>query len=248
VNFPHGDRHIIDLDQGEMRETISKLAVSSLFRGLPREILEQIAQIAVEQTFRRGQVLFSEGDEARGFFVVTQGRIKVFKLSSEGKEQTLHILGQGEPVGEVAVFSGESFPASAQAMEETKVLFFPKEPFMELIRRDPSIALRMLAVLAKRLRKFTALIEDLSLKEVPSRLASYLLEHSDSGQRTPQLIRLSISKAQLASLLGTIPETLSRILARMEREGLIELEGTRGIRIMEMAGLEELAQGARRLS
>lgn len=226
------------------KETISQLAMAPLFRCLPRETLEQIAQTAVEQTFRKGELFFSEGEEAKGFFLVAKGKIKVFKVSSDGKEQILQIMGPGEPVGEVAVFSGGNFPASAQAMEETKVLFFPREPFMELIRRDPSIALRMLALLAKRLRKFTALIEDLSLKEVPSRLASYLLEHSGSDRR----ISLPISKAQLASVLGTIPETLSRVLARMEKEGLIELEGTRAIRILQRQGLEELAQGMRKLT
>lgn len=206
-----------------------------------------MAMAALEQVFKKGQIIFSEGEDGTGFYLVLKGRVKVFKLSPEGKEQILHILGPGEPVGEVAMFSGECFPAGAQAMEETRLLFFPREAFVEMIRRDPSVALRMLAVLAKRLRKFTALIEDLSLKEVPSRLAGYLLEHERSV-RTGSCFNLEIPKAQLASLLGTIPETLSRILARMASEGLIQLDGTRGIRILDKEGLEELAQGLRRLA
>jgi CRP/FNR family transcriptional regulator len=118
---------------------------------------------------------------------------------------------------------------------------------VDLIRKDPSLALNMLAILAQRLRKFTALIDDLSLKEVPVRLASYLLILSQQRGNSRDLA-LDVSKTQLASLLGTIPETLSRILARMARDGLIHSGGSRGIRILDRDGLEELADGSRRLS
>jgi CRP/FNR family transcriptional regulator len=132
-------------------------------------------------------------------------------------------------------------------MGESRVFFFPRDAFVDLIRRDPSMALNMLAVLSQRLRKFTMLIDDLSLKEVPGRLASYLLylrERSRGGSE----LTLDISKTQLASVLGTIPETLSRILTRMGKDGLIRVHGARGIRIMDPAGLDDLATGARRLN
>lgn len=107
--------------------------------------------------------------------------------------------------------------------------------------------MNMLAVLSRRLRKFTALVEDLSLKEVPGRLSAYLLYLSETNNRAHNLT-LDISKAQLASLLGTIPETLSRILSRMSSEALIESDGHRTIRILDRDGLEELASGDRRLA
>lgn len=229
----------------DMLQHITSVA---LFQGLSREHMEQLAAVALEHTFKKGQIVFSEGEEGSGFYLVLYGRVKVFKLSPDGKEQILHILGPGEPVGEVAAFAGEPFPAGAQAMEESRLLFFPREALVEMIRRDPSVALKMLGVLAKRLRKFTMLIEDLSLKEVPGRLAGYLLEHERSRGGKGNFLTLDIPKAQLASLLGTIPETLSRILARMAGEELIQLNGTRGIRILDREGLEELAQGLRRLS
>lgn len=219
-----------------------------LFRDLDKEHIEELAFFASELTFKRGQVIFSEGEQARGFYILTKGRVKVFKVSPEGKEQILHILGPGEPLGEVAVFAGERFPAGAEAMEECTILFLPKDAFAGLIKKEPAVALKMLAVLSKRLRRFTMLIEDLSLREVPGRLAAYLLSRHLQAQGDPKMVHLDISKAQLASLLGTIPETLSRILARMVKEGLIELEGLRGIRILDSQGLEELAQGLRRLS
>jgi len=228
-------------------DIMHQIAASPLFQGLSREHYEELSMIMLEQVFRRGQIIFSEGDDADGFYLVLSGRVKVFKLSAEGKEQILHILGPGEPLGEVAVFAGKCFPAHAEAMEESRLSFFPRDSFVGLIARNPSLAMNMLAVLSQRLRKFTALVEDLSLKEVPGRLAAYLLYLSERHGDSTELL-LDISKGQLASLLGTIPETLSRILARMSKRGLIQGEGTRRIRILDRQGLDELASGTVRLS
>jgi CRP/FNR family transcriptional regulator len=217
-----------------------------LFHGLPREYQEDLATIVADQIFRRGQIIFSEGDEGHGFYVVISGRVKIFKVSPEGKEQILHIFGPGEPFGEVPVFAGENFPAHAESIEDSRIFFFPRDAFVDLIRTNPSMALSMLAVLSRRLRTFTMLIEDLSLKEVPGRLSVYLLYLSEHKDGTDDLM-LDISKGQLASLLGTIPETLSRILARMDREGFIYLDGPRRIQILDRNGLLELASGERRL-
>lgn len=215
-----------------------------LFEGLPPAQLEDLAMIVTDQVFQKGQTIFSEGEDGNGFFVVISGRVKIFKLSAEGKEQILHFFGPGEPFGEVPVFAGQHFPAHAEAMEETRVFFFPRKSFVDLIKRNPSLALNMLAVLSKRLRRFTALIDDLSLKEVPGRLAAYLLYLSDQNKGAKEL-DLTITKAQLASLLGTIPETLSRILGKLSSQGLIETDGRR-IRILNIDGLQDLAESGGR--
>jgi CRP-like cAMP-binding protein len=201
----------------------------------------------VDQVIKRGQEIFAEGDEGNGFYVVISGRVKIYKLSPDGKEQILHIVNPGEPFGEAAVFAGEHFPANAEALEESRIFYFPRLAFVDLIRKNPSLALNMLAMLSRRLRKFAALIEDLSLKEVPGRLAAYLL-YLNEGRKKAAPLTLEISKNQLASLLGTIPETLSRVLAKLTREGLIQTVGQRQIRVMDQQGLEELAAGERRLS
>ena len=224
-----------------------QIAGIPLFRGLAPKHYDELAMILVDQVVPRGQMIFSQGDEATGLYVVISGRVKIFKLSVEGKEQILHLFGTGEPIGEVAVFTGGKFPAYAEALEETRLFFFPRPAFIDLIRKYPSVALNMLAVLSLRLRQFTSLIEDLSLKEVPGRLAAHLL-YLGEGKKDVAEVDLDISKNQLASLLGTIPETLSRILARMARDGFIELSGQRRIRILDRKGLEELASGERRLS
>lgn len=225
---------------------IEHIAVIPLFNGLSRKQLEELAMIVLSQRVKRGQIIFAEGDDGNGFYVLTAGRVKIFKLSPDGKEQILHIMPPGEPFGEVAVFACEPFPAFAEAMEDGNVLFFPKTAFIELIRNSPNLALTMMAILSRRLRKFTTMIEALSLKEVPGRLAAHFLYLSRQEGKNASLT-LDISKNQLASLMGTIPETLSRILARMAKGGLIETSGQRHIRILDWKGLEELAEGERRI-
>lgn len=227
-------------------DIIDQIASIPLFQGLPRPQLEELAMISLAQSVQRGQTIFAEGDLGTGFYVLVSGRVKIFKLSPDGKEQILHIMPPAEPFGEVAVFAGERFPAYAEALEDGYTLFFPRPAFIDLIARNPSLALNMMAILARRLRKFAVMIEALSLKEVPSRLATHflLLSGQQGGEK---LLALDISKNQLASLMGTIPETLSRILARMAKEGLIKTSGQRLIRILDEAGLQELAEGERRL-
>lgn len=217
-------------------EKIKKhLASSVLFSGLSEQELDTIAGITVVKKISRGESVFFEGDEANGFYMVIEGRVKIYKMSLEGKEQILHIFGPGEPIGEVPVFHGQPFPANAMALVHTKLLFFPRQEFVDLVTANPSLALNMLAMLSLRLRRFASQIESLSLKEVPGRLAAYLLYLSEEQGSTSQVI-LEIPKGQLASLLGTIPETLSRIFARMSEEGLIRVEG-RTIYITDYEGL-----------
>ncbi len=211
------------------------IASSVLFEGLPPQQLEDINNLAIEKTYQRGETIFFEGDKGIGFYMVGEGKVKIFKVSPMGKEHILHIFGEGEPFGEVPVFHGQPFPATAEALVKTTTIFFPRDRFVKLVEANPSIALNMLAVLSMRLRRFASQIENLSLKEVPARLANYLLYLSQE-QGGKDEIQLDISKGQLASLLGTIPETLSRIFARMSEEGLIRVEG-RNIYLLDRKGL-----------
>lgn len=213
------------------------LSVSLLFEGLIDRHLDELADIAIEKTYSRGETIFFEGDEGNGFYMVGEGKVKIFKLSSSGKEHILHIFGQGEPFGEVPVFHGRPFPATAEALVITKALFFPRARFTRLVETNAAIALNMLAVLSMRLRRFATQIENLSLKEVPARLANYLIYLSEEQGREDQ-VELQISKGQLASLLGTIPETLSRIFAKMSDEGLIRVNG----KVISLLDRESLAE------
>lgn len=228
-----------------MNDDLKILSKIPAFNGLTGDQLEHVRKITSVRELKRGELIFSEGDEGNGFYVVVDGRIKVFKLSPEGKEQILHIIGPGEPFGEVAVFAGRSFPANAQAISNSRLLFLPRSDFVHLISINPSLAMEMLAVLSIRLRQFTMQIESLSLKEVPGRLASYLMVLA-SEQSEPESVDLPISKGQLASLLGTIPETLSRIFARMSQQGLVLVNG-RTIFLKDRPGLADLAENGKLL-
>ncbi|MCI5223317.1 MAG: Crp/Fnr family transcriptional regulator, partial [Candidatus Electrothrix sp. AR4] len=175
---------------------------------------------------------------ASGFYMVGQGKVKIYKMSLDGREQILHIFGTGEPFGEVPVFNGRPFPANAISMESSSMLFFPRQEFVNLINSTPSLALSMLAVLSMRLRRFAVQVESLSLKEVPGRLAAHLIYLTEEQDRIDQ-VTLDIPKGQLASLLGTSPETLSRIFAKMSAEGLIRVNGKK-IELLRFEDLSEL--------
>ena len=228
-----------------MEKTIDAIARIPLFSGLNRAQLVELEGIVLEKDFRKGELIFSEGDEGDGFYVILQGRVKVFKVSADGKEHILHIFTPGQTFGEVPVFAGEHFPASAEALHETRALFFRRSAFVGLLEKNPSLSLKLLADLSVKLRQFAVQIENLSLKEIPARLATYLLVLAEEQGRD-DYVTLSISKGQLASLLGTIPETLSRILAKLSSQELIQVEG-RKIVLVDAEGLKDLAQSGKSL-
>jgi len=226
----------------EIRKHLSQV---DLFKDLTVEQLDEISRIVSDKEYNKGQLIFAEGDEGIGFYMVIRGRVKVYKVSPDGKEQIMHIFGQGQPFGEVPVFEGSCYPANAEAMETSRLFFFPKKAFVNLIHENPSLAMNMLASMSQRLKQFSHLIESLSLKEVPGRLASYLLYLSDRNGSIDDF-ELDIAKSQLASLLGTIPETLSRIFTRMTSRELIRINGPQ-ITILDRAGIEDLAEGESKL-
>jgi CRP-like cAMP-binding protein len=173
--------------RGETRQ--DQIAAIPLFRDLPARQHRKLASIGVVRSLHKGDIIFHQGEEGTGFYVVISGRVKVFKLSAEGKEQILHIFDAGEPFGEVPVFAGKRFPAHAEALEDSRVFFFQRAAFVGLIQGDPSLALNMLAMLSQRLRRFAALVEDLSLKEVPGLSALSEPEADRPGRLNPEYVQ-----------------------------------------------------------
>jgi len=218
---------------------------SKLFKGLDADELAQLAAVSELRQYTKDDMLFHEGTEGNGFYVVVQGRIKVFKLSFEGREQILHIFGPGDPLGEVPVFAGETFPANAQALSDSVLYFFPRAKLLHLYRDSPSLAMNMLAILSRRLREFTVLIENLSLKEIPQRLATYLV-HQQAQRPISHRVTLEVSKGVLSNILGTSQETLSRALGKLSQDGLISVQG-KEIVLQDLDRLQELADGEIRL-
>ncbi len=216
-----------------------------LFAWLKEEDLKKIKAIASLKQVGKKEVLFSDGEEAKGFYVILSGKIKLYKISPEGKEQILHVVSAPDAFAEAALFLEGSYPAFAEALIDSQLLFFPKRDFIHLIERNPQLSINMIVSLSHFLRRFASLIEELSLKEVSSRIAKYLTDlslKSAKEGKIPKEVELDLSKTQLASKLGTISETLSRTLAKMKAKGIIDVKKNR-ILILNRGALEELASG-----
>jgi len=215
-----------------------------LLSQLPEEELKSLARIVIVKEYQAGEDIFYENDPAKGFYALVRGKVKIFKLSFMGKEHILHIFGPGEIFAEVAVFFDQKYPANAQALQDSTILFFPRQSFRELLAQSPDLGLHLLGLFALRLRELVAKIEDLSLREVPARLAAhFLLLLETKGKST---FSLDINKNQLASLLGTIPETLSRVIKKFKDKGLIEINGNT-VTLKDQEKLKEIALGLSRL-
>ncbi len=228
-----------------MESAAETLAKTPLFAGLAAPVVNDLAAKAEQRRVEPGGIIFSEGDPATGFFVVAEGRVRVYKAAPDGREQTLHIFDAGQAVGEAAVFSGGAFPAHAVAIEASTLVHLPRESFLAVIRAHPEVAMDLLGLMARRLMRFASMIETLSLKEAPARLAAYLLYLSQKQANTDN-VELDISKNQLAGILGTTPETLSRTLSRLTREGAIVQRDGRRITIQDRPLLVAVSEGERR--
>ena len=216
-----------------------------LFSGLEDGEIAELGGISISKRYPKGALIFSEDEEAKGFFVVISGKVKIYKLSPEGKEQILHIISPGETFAEAALFTGSTYPAFAESLAQTQVLYFSKESFLNLIRKNPQISLNMIASLSHWLRKFVSLVEELSLKDVSARLSKYLIDLSARSGRSSERgveFELDINKSQLASQLGTISETLSRALKKLRDRRIIKVEGKK-ITILQKEALEDISSG-----
>ncbi|RJP23964.1 MAG: Crp/Fnr family transcriptional regulator [Deltaproteobacteria bacterium] len=215
------------------------LRKTPLFAALPDEDLRRVAALAVPRRFGKKESVFREGEKADGFFVVASGKVKVFKLSGEGKEQILHVLDPGQTFAEAVIFEGGVYPANAEALADSLLLLLPKRPFIDLLERHPKVSIRMLGSLSRWLKRMTDLVESLSLKDVEARLVFYLSEEMRSRgipQRDGAVLDLPVSKNVLASRLGTVPETFSRTLKKLQDERRIDVQGKR-IRVLDAAAL-----------
>lgn len=222
-------------------QRIEWLKACTLFSGMSGADVGAAAETVSSRSYSGGEILFHWKAPAEGFHVIVEGEVKVCRYGAEGREQVLHVLGAGEPCGEVPVFEGTTYPATAEAVRNTQTLYLSRDAFLVLGRERPELLLGMLAILSRRLRQFVNLIDDLSLKEVSTRLAAHFLALSRKTGGV-QTVQLDTTKAMLASRLGTIAETLSRTLARMQKTGIISVQG-RTISILDQEALERLAHG-----
>jgi len=211
-----------------------------LFKELDGPELNALTAIVSAKRVNKGDVLFLQGDEATGFFILLLGRVRIYKVSLEGKEYTLHLINPGGMFAEAAIFKGTTFPANCSAVEDSIVAFLPKKAFLQLLGTSPGISLKMIGALSAFVREFNQQLADLSLREVPARLASYLLAQSETS--STGMVTLDITKSELASTLGTISETLSRNLKKLRELGVVEVDG-KEITVLDPDRLRPVAYG-----
>lgn len=213
----------------ELKQTavINTLRTCRLFAGLPPADLAAVAGITLVRRLEKGEYLFHEGEPSRGFYLVQKGAINVHRVTATGKEQVIHIFRTGESFAEVTLATPTGYPADARALEASQVLLVQKDGFLVLLRRQPELGLRMLASMSLHLRVLVGQLEDLTLKDVETRLANWLMKRCpDPAGTRPVTIQLNMTKRVLAAELGTVSETLSRTLARFREQGLLTVKGT----------------------
>lgn len=217
-----------DVDRHTLRQTpvLASLSPAAFDRLLDRGRVT---------TCPRGQLILRAGTPAEFLHVVLSGVVKVYHLSPRGEEQTLHRFGPGESFAEAALWAGDDYPANAAAIKDVRLWILPRSMLLEAIAREPELAMGLLAGMSAKLREFASLIEQLSLRQVPARLARALL--AEAGERSA--FRLAGSKRDLAARLGTTPESLSRALAKLKSAGLIDVAGSQ-ITLLDRQGLAEL--------
>lgn len=219
-------------------QTLSIIRRAPVFSQIDQPTLLTFLEQCQIVPLKAQSYVFRPSQQADKFFLVLQGQVKIYKLSAGGDEQLLHRYGPGETFGEAAMWAKVPFPAHAQAVDEVRLLVVSRAALARALARNAELAMGMLAGLSAKLREFNQLIEQLSLKDVPARLALVLLKEGARRQNKP--FRLGRTKRELASEIGTVPETLSRALAKMRDQGVIRVKGAE-ITILDLEALEELA-------
>jgi len=200
------------------------LRQAALFRDLDEAILESLAHGSVEKRLARNEILFVAGDEATGLYVVIEGSVRAFRTGADGREQVIHVEKAVTTIAEVPVFDNGFYPSTVAAEEDSRLLFIAKEKVRAACLEHPQVALAAARLFASRLRKCAELVESLSLREVGQRLAQFLLDQAEkNGKPSTDGVRFRqvLTHNQLAARIGTVREVVSRVMLRLQEQGLI---------------------------
>ncbi len=218
-----------------MAPKTTALSQIALFASLNEAETQALSQRAVERRFAPEEMLFWEGEPCEGIFLILQGSVKIFKISPNGREMMLALETAPSTVAELPLFDGGPYPASVRAVEPVVSLFINKNDFQQVCRQYPDVALKVLAVVGRRLRHLVTVVESMTFGSVTQRLARLLLDTARQAGKNE--FELPITHQELASRLGTVREVVSRNLARFRGEGLIRIQGHQ-FAILDRPGLE----------
>lgn len=214
-----------------------------VFRGLGREDCGRLAAVARIERVEKGRTLFSEGDPSDIFYILIEGRVKIFKVTPDGRDVILGIFDPGEPLGAVAVYRAVDYPATAETLEESTVLAIPRRDLFKLLETYPTLTRGLLGALSLRLMELAGRLADLTGGRLEARFARLFLKLADSmGQQRAGVVfvPLHLSRQELADFTGTTIETTIRIMSRWGKNGLVATEKD-GFRIPDRAELEKIA-------
>ncbi|GAB9261250.1 Crp/Fnr family transcriptional regulator [Ligilactobacillus animalis] len=214
----------------------SCISVVPIFNHLEEEQMDEIMKVMKSISYKKGQMVYREGDTSNALYVVSKGKIRIYRLSESGKEQLLRILNPGDFTGELALFRESIHEAYAEAMSNTDVCMISKNDLQEFLLKYPTISLKFLSELSNRLETLEKQTTRFTTEKVDARLALFLAECMDDGEGSME-IELPMNRKDLASYLGTTPETVSRKLADFENEGYIKQKASRKIEILDLDGL-----------
>src|SRR5699024_653977 len=219
----------------------SQLCVAKVpfFNHLEAEEMKQIANISKHHTIDKGEGIYQAHETLEYLYIVHIGRVKIYQLFESGKEQLLRLLEPGEFFGELALFTEKKLETYAEALEKTNICMIHRDNMQQLMIEHPTIALKILEQFSNRLDAADRLIGDLSVKDVETRIANYLLELM--RKQATETIHLPMTKRDLASHLGTTQETISRRMTTMQEKGMIKQEGHRKVIIYDAEALRTIA-------
>lgn len=227
-----------------MAELAKDLAGCPLFDRIGETPLARLAAVCRPLKRHKDEVVIHEGSPCEGFFVVTRGLVRVYKIAPDGRERTLHIVRPPHSFAEAALFHTGGYPAFASAMEDSQLILVPREPFLRMLRDDPETAVRMFESLSMWMHRLLDQLENETFLNARAKLASYILREFRRRPPGPNASRIQLSapKKEIASHLGMAPETFSRAQADLEAGGLIAVSG-RQIEVCDPAALEAVLIG-----
>ena len=217
------------------------LESGSIFKYLTAEEVDTLNFEKDFRQYKRGSILYQEGNRISGFFCVNSGIIKVFKTGFDGKEQIIRFAKQGDIIAYRSVLSNELACTSAKVIEDCQVCFIPSEILVSFIKTNPAYALELLKLACHELGEANSFITDIAQKTVRERLAEVLLFLVDDfGLDDEQFLNISLTREELANIVGTATESVIRLLSEFKSDKLVELNG-RKIKITDRAGLEKIS-------
>lgn len=219
---------------------MQKLNEINIFRALSESDIEEIKDYMLFEKRRKKETIFSEGDASDWFYIVREGKVKITKLSHEGKEIILEVISQDDFFGGFAVLRGFPYPANAVAMEDGKLIKISKANIMKIIDRFPEVMSNIFHGLGDRVKDFHEMTKNIALEKVSSRIGALLLKLSEqAGERTPEgiAIDMKLTKQDIAEMVGTTVETAIRTMSRFKKLGFIEEKAGR-IVIRDPGGLK----------